>query len=222
MRIRMLAKFAILCTAGIQLSACVVFVPLLESDYVPAHEASCPLSGSVSQYAHSKKSTSALNSPRSKQAHSKQAQRYRPTPSRLTQVAPVIADASSKMQPLARKVRLSLRNKTLAKASGKTRVDSLISQLGHSNDVVRTHAATDLGMLGSKAQRAVVPLSNALERDSSKWVRRAAVKALAKIGTPDVLGPLTLALHDSNKYVAHSAKQALRRLRRSSRSLGPL
>lgn len=91
-------------------------------------------------------------------------------------------------------------------------VQRLISQLADKEPAVRTGAATDLGSFGAAAESAVEPLAKAVRQDPSEWVRRAAVKSLAKIGTPGVVEPLRLALNDRNKWVAHSATNALRKL----------
>jgi HEAT repeat protein len=188
--------------SSMSLNGCVVFLPLLESDYNSTRQDSCPLSGEISGYAQKQNRTTLNRSANRAQAES---------------IA--VASSTSNLQQKSTTVRarrtIRVHKQVGARVSKKARVDSLISQLKHEDDVVRTHAATDLGMMGSKAQRAVKPLYSVLERDESKWVRRAAVKALAKIGTPEVLAPLTFALSDSNKYVVHSAKRALKKLRLS-------
>ena len=100
-------------------------------------------------------------------------------------------------------------------SSAQGRLRRLIADLKNSDDVVRTHAATDLGMMGGNATEAVDPLVFALERDESKWVRRAAAKALGKIGTTRGAAALQKATRDKDHWVAHSAKNALARLSKS-------
>ena len=87
-----------------------------------------------------------------------------------------------------------------------------VKRLKNPSDVVRTHAASDLGDIGPKASIAIESLSRAVKHDKSKWVRRAAVKALGKIGGTKVIAILRLALRDRNKWVAHSAANILRRM----------
>lgn len=96
--------------------------------------------------------------------------------------------------------------------SGAAKLKLLVEQLHSGDPVVRTHAATDLGMMGRSATSAIDDLARAVRHDQSKWVRRAAVKSLGKIGTNAAQAPLRDALRDSNKWVAHSAERALRRL----------
>ena len=100
------------------------------------------------------------------------------------------------------------------KMSKAMRVEMLVKQLRSGSEVARTHAATDLGRLGKSAKSAVSDLSNSLRYDESKWVRRAAVKSLAKISGDSVVAPLKFALNDNNPWVVHSAKNALRKVRR--------
>ena len=93
-------------------------------------------------------------------------------------------------------------------------VDRLIDNLTRgSNDVVRTHAATDLGQSGDSSTRVLNALSSAMRNDSSKWVRRAAVKSLEKVGGSRAIPYLQQATRDRNKWVAHSAQKALNRLK---------
>lgn len=100
------------------------------------------------------------------------------------------------------------------KMSKAMRVAMLVKQLRSGSEVSRTHAATDLGRMGKSAKGAIDDLSNSLRYDESKWVRRAAVKSLAKISGNSVVAPLTFALNDNNPWVVHSAKNALRKVRR--------
>jgi len=94
------------------------------------------------------------------------------------------------------------------------RLQILVSQLRDQSDVVRTHAASDLGLLGPYAAPAVQQLAYALVNDSSKWVRRAAARSLGKIGESSAAKALRRALSDRNKWVAHSAQRALWKIRR--------
>ena len=90
-------------------------------------------------------------------------------------------------------------------------VNKLISDLKDSNDVIRTHAATSLGKLSVVPEQAMLPLAHALKHDKSKWVRRAAARALGNIESRAVVPHLKAALSDRNKWVVHSAKRALER-----------
>lgn len=89
----------------------------------------------------------------------------------------------------------------------------LVAELQSDNAARRTCAATDMAQLKKRQNEVILHLSHALRFDASKWVRRAAAKSLGKIGTRDVIGPLTAALSDRDKWVAHSAANALQRLR---------
>lgn len=61
------------------------------------------------------------------------------------------------------------------------KISLLIQSLDSDSDVVRTHASTDLGNLGSQAIKAVPKLETLAKNDPSKWVRRSAVKSLLKL-----------------------------------------
>lgn len=107
----------------------------------------------------------------------------------------------------------ALKNKRPAQDPLSGKVSRLIQQLQNSDPVLRTHAATDLGFLGQRAQAAVPPLSYALRHDRSEWVRRAAAKSLPKISSEqEVIDALRSALRDPNKWVAHSAAGSLKRI----------
>jgi len=125
-------------------------------------------------------------------------QRYRPD--KLHSFAPSIGEVKS----------MQLRRK----------ITRLIKQLRNKDDVARTHAATDLGNMRAKARIAISALATVIKEDNSKWVRRAAARALGKIGSRQALPPLQTALRDRDKWVAHSAQKSLRRLgvKRGSRS----
>ncbi len=86
-------------------------------------------------------------------------------------------------------------------------------QLKDKQPAVRATAATSIGLLGPKATVAVQPLIVALN-DQDKFVRRAAVKSLAKIGSREAVEPIRRKLQDRDKYVAHSAARALQSLQR--------
>ena len=83
-------------------------------------------------------------------------------------------------------------------------------QLDSADAAARTRAATSLGDLGPSARPALPRLILAL-RDDSKNVRRAAVKALEKVGGPEIEAPLIDKLRDRDKYVRESAANVLRR-----------
>jgi hypothetical protein len=100
------------------------------------------------------------------------------------------------------------------KGSPNTQLKTLIENLYSSKDVVRVHAASDLGALGAAASPAVPTLNSVLIKDPSKWVRRSAAKALARIGDKRGIPALERAGRDRDRYVAHSANRALRRLKR--------
>lgn len=86
-----------------------------------------------------------------------------------------------------------------------------VRQLRDPQDVVRVNAATSLGLMGTKAKPAVPTLIAALQ-DKHKRVRRASAQALGKIGAREAIAPLKLRLRDSDKWVAHSASVALKKL----------
>jgi HEAT repeat protein len=83
-------------------------------------------------------------------------------------------------------------------------------QLLSSSDAVRTNAATQIGMMGKVAYPAVHDLERAVLQDNSKWVRRASVKALYKIGSRSSLAVLRKATSDSDYYVKTSASKFVR------------
>jgi hypothetical protein len=101
------------------------------------------------------------------------------------------------------------------RTSKQRRLEQLLVQLSSSDAAARTGAATDLGALGSFASPAIDPLAHAARYDESKWVRRASVKSLAKISSEQqVVQTLTAASHDRDRWVAHSAQRALRKMGR--------
>jgi len=92
----------------------------------------------------------------------------------------------------------------------------LLIRLHSSDPAERTCAATDMGSLLLSRDKLIPPLVQALKYDESKWVRRAAAKSLGKIGSRAVIQPLTEALRDRDRWVAHSAANALKALRASA------
>lgn len=87
-----------------------------------------------------------------------------------------------------------------------------VYNLGHQDAVVRIHAASHLGEMGSAAREAVDPLIRSLH-DPHYWVRRTAAKSLGKIGDPRAVDALVERMRrDSDRYVSHSAANALRRI----------
>lgn len=99
-------------------------------------------------------------------------------------------------------------------------VERLMVKLESTNAAERSTAAYYLSQYGKNADRAVVLLSQIVERDPDKWVRRSAVKALGRIGTPGAQKAIRLALGDSNDWVKHSARNALREAGYSQNRLG--
>jgi hypothetical protein len=89
----------------------------------------------------------------------------------------------------------------------------LVRQLKNPDPAKRTCAATDLSRLNRSSGDLIPHLVRALRTDNSKWVRRAAVKSLGRIGTRAVIAPLTAALNDRDRWVAHSAANALQGVR---------
>lgn len=99
------------------------------------------------------------------------------------------------------------------------KVEGLISKLHSDSDVIRTHASTDLGNMGSRAFGAVPKLEYLARNDKSKWVRRSAVKALSKIGSPGSIQVIRdVSDTDSNSYVRESATNALSKFKTESRT----
>jgi HEAT repeat protein len=87
-------------------------------------------------------------------------------------------------------------------------VSTYIEDLSSESDVARVNAATLLGYLEKHAIDAVPYLENAALNDSSKWVRRASVKSLSKIGAKSSLRIFDLARKDKDPYVKMSAEKA--------------
>ncbi len=99
----------------------------------------------------------------------------------------------------------------------------LVKKMSHSSDVVRTNAATEIGNLGAEnlgdqASISISKLENLAESDTSKWVRRASIKALAKIGSPSSLSVITSSFKDPDPYVRHSAENAKKLFMKSQKA----
>lgn len=92
-----------------------------------------------------------------------------------------------------------------------SKIALLLKDINSPDCAKRTRAATELGMLKSHARTAIEPLSQAIRQDECKWMRRASVKALAKISKePEVIKTLKHASKDKDKWVAHSAQRCLK------------
>jgi hypothetical protein len=87
----------------------------------------------------------------------------------------------------------------------------LQATLGRGAPVERAHAAFWLGEMGPGAESAVPALIQNL-RHENVWVRRAAAKALGKIGSPRAVTPLIAALKDQNRFVVNSVVIALKKI----------
>lgn len=179
------------------LSGCVALVPLIEPDYQPKQG----LFGPVQSSEACPLPQTQLNA----QPATKRILKSKPirvTSEQSDQMAEAQAFVAAHVEP-ERKRRVNKRQ---------ARLQKLIRQLKAVTAVARTHAASDIGFMGSYAVSAVAPLSFALKYDDNKWVRRAAAKSLGKIGGAEVVAPLRGALRDRNKWVAHSAGNALRKV----------
>lgn len=97
-------------------------------------------------------------------------------------------------------------------------IPGLVQRLDHPSSVIRTHAATDLGLIGPRARAAVATLQRRMLTDENKWVRRASAKALGRIGDTTAAAAVRRATHDRDPWVAHSAVNALKRLQGSAGS----
>ena len=169
------------------LNACVVLVPFIESDLPPN------AAGTSTSYAY--KEACAL---------SKDPIVHFFAPSPVGSLAAVKQEGMAVRGPQTGYQKVSKKER---------RFQRLVHQLKNGDEVVRTAAASDLGMMGSYARPAVSELSYALQHDRSKWVRRAAARSLGKIGSKDGIPALQHAVRrDANKYVAHSAERSLRRI----------
>jgi len=98
-------------------------------------------------------------------------------------------------------------------AQTKHKVAMLRTQLKHSDCAVRTRAASGLGDFGPQAVGAISELVKVVKADQCKWARRSSVKALAKISSePRVIEALSHATRDKDRWVAHSATEALKKI----------
>ncbi len=95
------------------------------------------------------------------------------------------------------------------------KINFYIQQLSSASDATRAGAATQLGMLGYHAKPAVSNLEYSAIHDSSKWVRRASVKSLYKIGSHTSYRVFEKAKNDSDYYVKTAAEQAINKWRDS-------
>jgi hypothetical protein len=105
--------------------------------------------------------------------------------------------------------RASLRYREAKFAVKESRYEKLLNQLQTSSDVNKVHAAYWLGEMRGDAVRATPHLVKALS-ENNNWVRRAAAKALGKIGDPRSLPALKAARNDRDKFVSESAKLAVK------------
>jgi hypothetical protein len=102
---------------------------------------------------------------------------------------------------------------TGARAKSDVLYRQLVLQLKNPDAAKRTCAATELASLNRNKGDLIPHLVHALRYDQSKWVRRAAAKSLGKIGSKDVIQPLMQAQNDRDKWVAHTATNALQQAR---------
>ncbi len=90
-------------------------------------------------------------------------------------------------------------------------IPSLIRQLEQGDAAARTRAASTLGEYPTRRDETIPHLAQATQ-DSSKNVRRAAVKALAVLKDPRAIAPIRKCLKDPDPFVRESARNALKRL----------
>ena len=90
-----------------------------------------------------------------------------------------------------------------------SKIQIALLNLNHSRDAVRTTAVTELGVIAHGRPGVVKLLREATWRDPSKWVRRAAVKAVYKLEGKKSYPTLRNALKDKDPWVVHSAKNLL-------------
>lgn len=88
-----------------------------------------------------------------------------------------------------------------------------LEKLENSNDAYRTRAATEVAEAGITNSKIISKLDYLALNDSSKWVRRASVKALAKLQGKQAINTLSLAEKDKDPWVRHSAKLAKNKLK---------
>ena len=92
-----------------------------------------------------------------------------------------------------------------------SRIQIALSNLYHERDAIRASAATELGFIAQGRPGVAKSLREATWKDRSKWVRRAAVKAIYKLEGRKAFPTLRNALKDKDPWVAHSAKNILNR-----------
>jgi len=90
-----------------------------------------------------------------------------------------------------------------------SRLEQLKQKLNSADSTTRAHAAFWIGEMKNNAHPAIPLLISRLQDDDNAWVRRASAKALGKIGAKEALPALYQAKNDTNKYVAHSATNAI-------------
>ncbi len=95
----------------------------------------------------------------------------------------------------------------------KLKESTILNQLESPNDAQRTRAVTDLIYLNERDEDIISKLESMVVTDESKWVRRAAVKALAKLSGKESLTTLKFAKKDQDQWVRHSATEAIKKLR---------
>jgi len=91
------------------------------------------------------------------------------------------------------------------------KVQVALSNLNHERDAVRATAVTELGFIAHGRPGIIKVLREATWKDPSKWVRRAAVKAIYKLEGKRAYPTLRNALRDKDPWVVHSAKNLLNR-----------
>src|SRR5690606_605743 len=95
----------------------------------------------------------------------------------------------------------------------KLKDNSILNQLDSSSDAQRTRAVTELLYQNENDPETISKLESMVVKDKSKWVRRASVKALAKLSGKGSLSTLKIAKEDKDRWVRHSATEALKNLR---------
>ena len=88
-----------------------------------------------------------------------------------------------------------------------------LQKLESENDALRTQAVNEIAEIGVTDPRVVSKIDYLAIHDSSKWVRRASVKALAKIQGQDAIPTLSKAEKDKDPWVRHSASLAKSKLK---------
>ncbi len=98
----------------------------------------------------------------------------------------------------------------LVKQTKPDKVQIALSNLYHDRDAVRATAATELGFIAHGRPGIIKVLREATWKDRSKWVRRAAVKAIYKLEGRKAFPTLRNALKDKDPWVVHSVKNILK------------